>query len=59
MSKPTTDELALQMGVTHSCLVELSRLLRKRGYADKADEATGAANILSEWRREYGREIRA
>lgn len=48
MSKPTTDELALQMGVTHSCLVELSRLLRKRGYADKADEATGAAGATEQ-----------
>ena len=58
MTKPT-DELALQMGIAKSCLVELARLLRKHGYKDKADEATGAANILSEWQREYGREIRA
>jgi len=50
------DDLDLQMGIASTALNELSRLLRKHGYNEKANEAKGGALLTLQWLHEYQRE---
>lgn len=58
MKRNETDDLDLQFAIAGSVLLELSRLLRDRGYDAKAAEAEGAAQIAEQWRREYRKETK-
>lgn len=53
--KPTTNDLRIQMVKTQAQLIKLAGMLRQ-DYSEKADEAHGAAVVLSDWMRNIGRE---